>query len=1160
MLELRDIRKSYTTGNFTQQALAGVSLAFRDCEFVSILGPSGSGKTTLLNVIGGLDQFDSGDLIIEGVSTKTYTDRDWDTYRNIRIGFVFQSYNLIPHQTILANVELALTLSGVSPAERRDRAIKALADVGLAQHIDKKPSQLSGGQMQRVALARALINEPEIILADEPTGALDSATSIQVMDLLRDVAEERLVIMVTHNPELAVQYSTRIVELADGKLRSDTNPYELKGTYVREPKPMRHTKMGFFTALSLSFNNLMTKKGRTLMTAFAGSIGIIGIAAILALANGVNVYIQEEEASTLAVYPLQISSSGFDLTSFLVDSVDDGEDEAKKARANQVSERRVVTNMFGSIGNNDLATLKEYFDDNGGSINTYVHSIQYKYDLTPQIFLMRENDDYQQVNPDQFFTSLGFGSSGFSGSSMSTNTFAEMPEDTSLYTDQFDVLAGTWPTEENELALVLSPSGAITDVMSYTMGLRDPDELMKMVEQLKNQETVETPTDTLSFSYKEIMDVDFRVIAAHEFYVYDATYNVWTSKLEDTDFVEGLLEDALKLKISCIVRRKEGVDSSTLSQGIYYLPSLTRRLMDEAADSEIVQKQLENPDVNVISGKTFDDEAESKGGDFDLSQMFSIDEEKIASAMTMDPSQMDFSNMDMGEADFSFMTDALMSSLDLESIMSSIDASSLNLPVIDFSSVDLPQIHPEDLMVDFTQMDLTGIDLTSALTPELRSIMEGGITFDTNRLFDGVDVSSMIDTNAIAVPLAEVQSGLSLYLEASGVPVTDIATTRVVIDSYYAQPWVQERLKQAAVAATSVTDQIKNQISKNIDSQINQGFEGTTSSTSSSQTRELADRMRQAMEDQLAVNLTNILSTDLAATVADTLGVALQAVLSVSVSDMIGSAMESVSASFGEAMQTGMGLMMGEMMKSMADSFKIDEQAFADAFAFSMDQQQLSELLMALMSTERTSYDANLVKLGYADEDSPSEIDIYPTNFEDKSKVIEILDAYNEDKKAKGEEDSVITYTDFVGVLMTSVTRIVDMISYVLIAFVAISLVVSSIMIGVITYVSVLERKKEIGILRSIGASKGDVILVFIAETVIEGFISGFMGVAITYLGCIPANIIVEANFGVVRVARLPIAAAIILVCVSIFLSFIAGLMPARAAAREDPVEALRSE
>lgn len=1052
MLQLIDIRKSYTTASFSQTALDDISISFRDNEFVAILGPSGSGKTTTLNIIGGLDHYDSGNLIIDGISTEQYKDRDWDTYRNNRIGFVFQSYNLIPHQTVLANVELALTLSGVSREERRKRALAALDQVGLGDHVDKKPSQLSGGQMQRVAIARALINDPEILLADEPTGALDSKTSVQIMSLLTEIANDRLVIMVTHNPELAEQYATRIVNLADGVITSDSDPYEPTPEEIaahQSGKAPRRTSMSFLTALSLSFNNLMTKKGRTLMTAFAGSIGIIGIAAILALANGVNNYIKNVEEETLSQYPLTIQSTGLDMTSMMMGSAAGLEaDEEEGETAGEVRETKMITRMFSSIGSNDLASLKEYLDSGKSGIEQYVNSIQYSYNVTPQIFSSNTEDGVRQVNPDKSFSALGLGSDASANSimsmSMSTNTFYELPSDRRLIEEQYDVVAGHWPEDYDEVIVVLTGNGNVSDFLLYTLGLRDPDELNDMVKQFAAEEDVTVPEDRLTVSYDDILNVEFKLVNATNYYQYDKEYNVWRDKTDDASYMKQVVADGEDLKISGIVMPKPDATIAALSTGIYYASDLTDHVIEQAADSQIVKDQLADPSVDVFSGKSFTEEDEDAESGFDMSSLFTIDGDALQSAFTIDESALavDMSN-----------------SLNLQS-------AAANLPAA-----------PEP---------------------------------DMNAIIDSMDIQ--IPTDQVAGLMAKIMQGYAAYLQqyAATTPPMILDPADPTSGNLIPNPDYNPMTAEQFLATPEVQ------------AQIAAGLQGMVDTD--------------ALEAQVAA--------------------ALQGYVQTTMTTYMNLMAQSLQTQVTSALQQSM----NQMASNMANAMHIDEEAFKQAFQMNMNETELTELMMSLMNVEEHSFDNNLKKLGYADFSKPSGIDIYPIDFESKEHVIGILDDYNDRMKADGEEDKVITYTDFVGALMSSVTDIVNMISYVLVAFVAISLVVSSIMIGVITYISVLERKKEIGILRSIGASKGDISRVFNAETLIVGFVAGAIGIGVTALACVPANAIVYSLFDVKDVASLPWEAAIVLVTISMLLTFLAGLIPSRAASRKDPVEALRSE
>ena len=1066
MLQLRNICKSYRTGDFTQVALDDVSISFRDNEFVAILGPSGSGKTTLLNVMGGLDHYDSGDMIVDGISTHQYKDRDWDTFRNNRIGFVFQSYNLIPHQTILQNVELALTLSGVGKAERTRRAKEALAAVGLAEHVGKRPSQLSGGQMQRVAIARALINDPEIVLADEPTGALDSHTSVQIMDLLTQIAKDRLVIMVTHNPELAAEYATRTVNLADGVIRSDTDPYfPTEEEMHLSQKPIRRTSMSFLTALALSANNLMTKKGRTIMTAFAGSIGIMGIAAILALANGVDNYIQKTEEETLSVYPLQIMSTGFDITSLMGMGSDDGEvpadggdggddvlsaaglsggtygDENDPAARDAVPESKMVTSMFASLENNDLASLKQFLDEGGDGIDGYVNSIEYRYNVVPQIFDGNTEGGVRQINPDTTFSAFGMGSSSSNAlmSTMySTDVFSEMMGNSAIVEDQYDVKAGRWPAAYDECVVVLTSGGTLPDLVTYALGLRDHAVLEDMIDQFMNEEDVVSPDDDLEFTYEEIMAVPLKIVNAADFYTYDEENKVWVDKTGDEDYMRGLVDAGEELKIVGVVQPSPEAKATALSTGIYYTPELTYHLIDAAKETPIVQEQLAEPTVDVFNGTEFAEEEDGAASGFEMESLFTVDEDALQDAFKFDESKIE---------------------VDTSSISGGLSADDLPAPpALDASDLDL--------------------DISSAFSQQAMGEMMGAAMAGY--------------ANALGAAYQEAMAGVA----EGGAPPDFQTLAQGTLESYMRSAEFQALVGQYA--------------GKIVDAN--------------------------AMQQEMASKISAALERSMTAYMEEAMGI-------------IGSKTES-----------SVQKVIGQLQENIPLAMSVDADAFQNAFQMAMTEDELRELIMSLMTDGTRSFDGNLAKLGYADLAKPSEIEIYPDNFEDKQEVIAILDGYNERMEAAGESDKKISYTDFVGTLMKSVTTIVDMISYVLIAFVAISLVVSSIMIGIITYISVLERKKEIGILRAIGASKGDISRVFNAETIIEGLTAGLIGVGVVALVCIPVNALVLALLDVPDVALLPPVAAAILVAISVFLSFIAGLFPAMAAARKDPVEALRSE
>ncbi|MEI3432370.1 MAG: ABC transporter ATP-binding protein/permease [Blautia sp.] len=1240
MLQIKDIHKEYRTGNLVQRALDGVSLSLRDNEFVAILGPSGSGKTTLLNIIGGLDRYDSGDLIINGISTRKYKDRDWDSYRNHTIGFVFQSYNLIPHQTVLANVELALTISGVSKNERRRRAKEALEKVGLGAQLHKRPSQMSGGQMQRVAIARALVNDPEILLADEPTGALDSDTSVQVMELLKEVAKERLVVMVTHNPELAQLYATRIVTVKDGKILSDTDPFEVDTEQMAPPvhKNMGKSSMSFFTALSLSFQNLKTKKARTLLTSFAGSIGIIGIALILSISNGVDEYITDMEEETLSEYPLQIQSTGVDLTSMMMGAAT-AQSEKKDG---EVGVAQMVTNMFSKMNSNDLESLKTYLDSDESQMSQYANSVEYSYSVSPQIFL-QEKDGIRQVNPDKSFSSMGLGSgssNSIMSATMSTDVFYEMPENENLYKNQYDVKAGRWPENYKECVLVLTSQGDISDFLQYTLGFRDSKELDDMVQKFMAEESVEAPENTGTYTYDQILGTKFKLVNSADYYEYDEEYKVWKDKSDNNAYMKKLVADGEDLTIVGIVQPAEGAAASMLSAGICYTPELTRHVIDEAASSKIVKQQLKNEKVNVFTGKEFGQE-DSEDSKFDMESLFSINEDAIQeafqideSAFNMDLSGMALSGMSMDMPDLSGSMDFSRSSMsDFSSLISFGD---LNLDLSD--AIDPEEILkelPADQVPDMSEaLKSVKFDFTEEkATALLKDVLEGyqesiqdkpeadlskmqsaiqqflsssevndRLSADIEQLVnDNIKVD--VSTEKMIAAAVKLMNQYQEYARANGIEKADAAS----ILGFLSQSDIQQQIRQEAneliqgsVTVTITADQIKELLMKDViqaypeyakanqlpdpanlgtyfveymqseDGQ-NRLMKGLTSMIDTSEAeKQFSSAMETYMTNMMTAFSDAITKTieskftDVMSQVETQLTQGIQTAMEQmmgSISDSMQGALQSVMTSVTSSITTAMSQAMGQMGSSMENAFAIDPEAFANAIQMNMNEDDLSELMMSLMSHENASYDGNLKKLGYADLNVPGGINIYPKDFECKSQIVNILDQYNADMEAAGEDEKVITYTDLVGTLMSSVTDIVNIISYVLVAFVAISLVVSSIMIGVITYISVLERKKEIGILRAIGASKHNVSQVFNAETFIIGFCAGAMGIGITLLLLIPANSLIRSLADGVNVkASLPPVAALVLVGLSVVLTLLGGLIPSRKAAKSDPVTALRTD
>lgn len=895
MLELNDIKKDYVSGSTTVSALKGINLRFRDCEFVSILGQSGCGKTTMLNIIGGLDKYTSGDLKINGVSTKNYKDRDWDFYRNNSIGFVFQSYNLIPHQTVLSNVELALTLSGVSKAERKKRAIEALEKVGLGEQIHKKPNQMSGGQMQRVAIARALVNDPDILLADEPTGALDTETSIQIMELLKEISKDRLIIMVTHNPELAKDYSTRIVRLLDGVITDDSNPYSLEemeadikakeaGKVKASEKKAKKsgkkqkTSMSFFTALSLSFNNLMTKKTRTILTAFAGSIGIIGIAMILSISNGIQLYIDRVQRDTLSSYPITLQAESIDISS-MVSSMTGNSDSEEHEDKTKIYSNDIMGDMINTmvkeVKSNNLSEFKKYIENGGSYIKSYVSDIQYSYDVPLNIYMKDTSNGVEQLNPSTMFDSIYGEGATSTSSAMSSGMGMGMFSNSSVWSqllgnqqvldEQYDVLAGHWPENYNEVVLVVDKNNEVDDYTLYSLGLKDPEEVRTLFKKMMVGESYETEKDT-SYTFDQILDTEFKLVMPTDMYKYNDVTGTWDDCSKDDKFMTNVVNNGTDIKVCGIIRPNDDAVSTSISSGIGYTAKLTEYIIEEVKNSEIAKAQLADTSVDVFTGVPFDNDKNTE--------------------ITMD------------------------------------------------------------------------------------------------------------DVNAYMATLSP------------------------------------------------------------------------------------------------------------------------------------------------------------------------EESAQMQAMTSGMSDDQILQLFSASLKARTTdaTLDSNKSKLGITDLDTPSQIDIYATDFDSKEKVQNIIKDYNKSQQDDGKEENVINYTDYVGIMMSSVSTIINAISYVLIAFVAISLIVSSIMIGIITYISVLERTKEIGVLRSIGASKKDVSRIFNAETLIEGFVSGALGIVVTLLLCIPANAVIKHLTDISNVAQLPVAGGVILIIISMFLTFIAGLIPAKLAAKKDPVVALRSE
>jgi len=1058
MLQIQSISKQYKTGDLVQTALDKVSLNFRDNEFVSILGPSGSGKTTLLNIVGGLDRYDSGDLIINNVSTKNYKDADWDSYRNHTIGFVFQSYNLIPHQTVLSNVELALTIGGISPKERKERAIDALAQVGLADQAHKKPNQMSGGQMQRVAIARALVNNPDILLADEPTGALDTETSVQVMELLKEVARDRLVIMVTHNPELAETYSTRIVKLRDGRIIDDSDPFLLdtEGLEPPEHKNLGKASMSFRTALSLSLNNLMTKKARTILTAFAGSIGIIGIALILSLSTGFHNYINQIQEETLTSYPLTITSETADMTTALLSMVPAGDNEGE---GDIVKEMQVMSSMFGSIGKNDLKSFKHYMEENQETVDRDVSLLQYQYTASPMIFTEDCNDEITKLNPNQILNTM----SGYSMDSVSlsmTSVFHELVDDQKMLDEQYDILAGSWPKAKDEAVIILQDPNTIPDLLVYSLGLRDPGELKSMITKLMAGETVEHENNPMEFTYEELMDIELKVVDASETYRYNGEYDFYEDMSENQSFMEDVYKDGMPLKITGVMCMKEGTSSMSSMVGVCYTPELTKHVIKVAEDSPIVKRQMEDKEFNVFTGKRFDDDSDDIGMDFQ--DLISVDETALQNAFGGDVSEETMTEITEGymtEISKAITTDTSKAQKDFDAAL----VTMANDMLTDYAEENYNE------MMQCAIMPMT--DVEKVVGDYMKSE-------DCKKLLAELEKNYLVPQDTFAEVYQQMLTGmLQAYIAAAPLnpedEVPSAALTKELVATLVPQLTSQEQIKAASAP--------------------------------------LAAGMTEAVMQK------NIL--------------------------------------------TKVGELTAEVTTTMAEAFNVDPDALAAAFQFDMTEEEIASIMEAMTASGAdATADMNLNALGYQDLEKPSMISIYFKDFDSKERFIDFLDAYNDDMEEK-DEDKVISYTDITGLLMSSVSTIVDSVTYVLIAFVSISLVVSSIMIGIITYISVLERTKEIGILRAIGASKRNISSIFNAETFIVGLFSGVLGIVVTLILNFPINYVIHTVTNNPDItAVLPTTGGILLVVLSVILTLISGLIPSKQAAKKDPVLALRSE
>ena len=1110
MLQIKDIRKQYVTGELVQTALDGVSLTLRDNEFVAILGPSGSGKTTLLNVIGGLDRYDSGDLIINGISTRKYNDRDWDSYRNHTIGFVFQSYNLIPHQTVLANVELALTISGVSRSERRKRAAKALEQVGLGNQLHKRPNQMSGGQMQRVAIARALVNNPDILLADEPTGALDSETSVQIMDLLKEVAKDRLVVMVTHNPELAEEYANRIVRVKDGKIIGDTNPYEVSAAEITPPthKNMGKSSMSFLTALSLSFNNLKTKKGRTLLTAFAGSIGIIGIALIMSLSTGFQYYIDKIQEDTLSNYPLVIQSETANMGAAMA-AFGSTAQQAAEAPDGVVVEQQMIYQMFAQIGTNDLGSFKTYLDENYDQVDESINAISYSYGVKPLIYRDDPNQPILQVNPGTLFGDIT-GNSAMSAY-MDSDIFHEMLDNRAMLESQYDVLQGRWPEKYDELIIVLSDPHQFTDYMAYTLGLKDPAELNELISAVMRGETLDPDalSQPMQWNYDDLMALKFRMVPASAQYRFNREYGVWENMSTDEAYMRQQIAQGVELRIVGIVCPKEGVSTTALTAGVAYRSDLTGHIIAAAKDSPIVQAQLADPAVDVFTGQPFGSDEQQE---LNFENMITVDGDALSSAFGMNISMESIMNMFsdyMSKAQDAVNRDTAPAQADFKNTLKALASNMLSSYIS------------------------TNADETGAAKLRLTDV-------------EGIVDGYLASENASAL----IQSLASKYdLPADSYPDVYRSLLVAMLTDYVSQNMTAE-----PAMLTEQTDETAPE-------------ETTPDETIPEETVPDEtipdDTIPDDEQPDISIPDADISQLYAPITAADVEGIVTQfsenTVVSGTAAVMAGKMVESKIQTTVLQYMEGFG---NVVKRYVGSAFYVNEEKIASAFQFNMTEDDLRRLMEAMSgSTKEATAESNLKSLGYADAAEPVSISLYFVDFEGKENFIRFLDEYNEKLEAAGMDEQVIRYTDLTGIMMSSVRTIIDSVSYVLIAFVSVSLIVSSIMIGIITYISVMERTKEIGVLRAIGASKRNISQVFNAETFIIGLCSGLIGVGVTLLLNIPINSIIHSLTGNMAInAQLPAGNAIILIVLSMILTLIGGLIPSKQAAKKDPVIALRSE
>lgn len=1209
MLQIIDVSKQYVTGTLTQRALDHVSLTLRDNEFVAILGPSGSGKTTLLNVIGGLDRYDSGDLIINGISTKKYSHRDWDSYRNHTIGFVFQSYNLIPHQDVISNVEMALTISGISGKEKRMRAKKALEQVGLGNQLHKRPNQMSGGQMQRVAIARALVNDPDILLADEPTGALDSETSVQVMELLKEVAKDRLVVMVTHNPELAEEYATRIVRVKDGHIIDDSDPYVPEEELIppAQHKNMGKTSMNFPTALGLSFNNLRTKLARTILTAFAGSIGIIGIALILSMSNGANAYINSIQKDTLSEYPLQITKTGMDLTSMMAgENGNTNETSVKKDQPeDKARERRTLDAVLTKTTINDLKSLKKFIDSDESQIMDYATTVDYRYSVNPRIYREIGEEDYRQINPDMTFSAMnGSGNEmAMMFSSMRPSFFSVLPADSKMYDTQYEVKAGRWPENYNECVAVLSPHGSISDLCLYAIGLKDSYELDDLLKEYADKGEMTLEGEAEYFDYQDFLGIEFKLVDPSACYSYDKEYKIYVDKSDDHDFILKKVHKGEPLTIVGVVQPNEEMTAAMLTSGIAYPSTLTEHLMEQGEKSPIVAAQKVDPDRNIFTGKEFGTEDDS----FDMESLFSFDEDAAGgnfdwSSMMED---MDFSDalkdMDLSDAFSGMDLSAAFADMDLSSLMGNMDFSSLanDLDFSDMGDMDLSEVMKDmdfqalmkniDLEAILSKVDLEKIaknidveallkdvDLTKAMEKiDVSAIMKN---FDPSLIEINVNQDALTDMfnqllagyNA-TLGEEDLPSAAGFAAYVAGAEAQEIIRSGVTgfIDLEQVRAQISLQIQNALAATLDqvlmpVVQEVGGQIMKNMTTQLEPVMNELMSQIGGEIQKQMAESMNSVMtavmtaiSQQLQTQLTKAM-TGVMTGVMTQIGTGLSEAISSAMVGMMSQMSTQIGNAFSQAMTTAFTSMMAQMTGAFSEGM---EGSMAGAMQMTMNGDELTKMMSSMLGSKNTSYSEVLSSLNSADLDDPYEILIYPKDFKNKEEIVNILNEYNDRMDQSGQKEKVIVYTDVVAAMMSSITTIINAVSYVLVAFVAISLVVSSIMIGIITYISVLERTKEIGILRALGASKRNISQVFNAETFIIGLLSGLIGIMVSLLLLIPINIIIQKVAETTQIhAHLSVVNAVLLIILSTILTMIGGLIPSGKASKMDPVTALRTE